>query len=381
MSSAKKWHLQEQQLLREKFPTTPWPDLIAMFGRTKAAIASEAAVLGLKRQKPRPPPWSAQEIQVIHDLYRTHGAAEVSRITGRPVQAVVKKAQHLGIKIRVRLLGLRPWSAEEDAALRAGFRVQETAQIGAILGRSSRAVYQRARVIGLVTPTRRNRPSPLGTERMRGNHLVRRVAETGDRYKDWKRVDILEWEAVNGSVPEGYVLLTPKNRSRAVEPMRFARKSEVPLHAVRQNATAEHKLLLTLKSQFGQQLRKIEKRALAPGQRPMQPGCRWTEEDWAFVVEKYEHMPVAEIAAHLGRTESAVKAQIKLRHLRRATPVDRKAWTINEEQQLRSMRRSHTVSQIAEALGRSSAAVQRKADKLKLRKKDMTCRAPANHQP
>lgn len=379
MSSAKKWHLQEKQLLREKFPTTPWPDLIAMFGRTKAAIASEAAVLGLKRQKPRPPPWSAQEIQVMHDLYMAHGAAEVSRITGRPVQAVLKKAQHLGIKVR--LLGVRPWSAEEDAALRAGFRAQETEQIGAMLGRSSRAVYQRARVIGLVTPTGRNRLLPLGAERMRGKHLVRRVAETGDRYKDWKRVDILEWEAVNGSVPEGYVLLTPKNRSRAVEPMRFARRSEVPLHAVRQNATAEHKLLLNLKSQFGQQLRMIEKRALAPGQKPMQPGCRWTDEDWAFVVEKYEHMPVAEIAAHLGRTESAVKAQIELRHLRRATQVDRKAWTINEEQQLRSMRRSHTVSQIADALGRSSAAVQRKADKLKLRKKDMTCQAPANHQP
>ncbi len=35
----------------------------------------------------------------------------------------------------------------------------------------------------------------------------------------------------------------------------------------------------------------------------------WTEDDLAYLAEHYGHKPMAEIARHLGRTESAVKSR------------------------------------------------------------------------
>jgi len=48
---------------------------------------------------------------------------------------------------------------------------------------------------------------PIGSERMGRGHLIRKVTNTGQPKKDWKRVEVIEWEAVHGPLPPGMELM------------------------------------------------------------------------------------------------------------------------------------------------------------------------------
>ena len=58
---------------------------------------------------------------------------------------------------------------------------------------------------------------PIGSERMDRGKLIRKVTDTGNPKKDWKRVDVIEWEAKNGPIPPGHCVVFKDGRVRTVE--------------------------------------------------------------------------------------------------------------------------------------------------------------------
>lgn len=62
---------------------------------------------------------------------------------------------------------------------------------------------------------------PVGTERIdKDGVLKRKVSDTRDRRADWKPVHVIEWEAINGPVPAGKVVLTTGELVTRAELMR-----------------------------------------------------------------------------------------------------------------------------------------------------------------
>lgn len=85
-------------------------------------------------------------------------------------------------------------------------------QLAALLpGRTVRAILAKARELKIEKTKHPPRFwKPIGSERVDRGYLIRKVTDTGQPKKDWKRVEVIEWEAVHGPIPEGMMLMVKK---------------------------------------------------------------------------------------------------------------------------------------------------------------------------
>lgn len=81
-------------------------------------------------------------------------------------------------------------------------------------GKSEKAIRDLAARLGLTRQVPANW-RPIGAERMDRGYLIRKVTDTGNPKKDWKRVDVIEWEAINGPVPPGMILVRERSPNAA----------------------------------------------------------------------------------------------------------------------------------------------------------------------
>lgn len=101
---------------------------------------------------------------------------------------------------------------------------------------------------------------PLGTERMRHGVLQRKVAETGSRYEDWKRVDVLLWESAYGPVPPDKVVMAIDNsKPRTLDNLALFSREEHMLRVSVNNLPPELRQILQLKGQITQVINRRQK--------------------------------------------------------------------------------------------------------------------------
>lgn len=103
----------------------------------------------------------------------------------------------------------KPWTKEQDEQLTQLYPTTKAKVIAKILERNLAAVYQRAFALGIKSNCNSGSKVPIGYERMdkdRGQ-LLRKVADTGDKKTDWRRVDVIQWEELHGPVPDGLLLM------------------------------------------------------------------------------------------------------------------------------------------------------------------------------
>lgn len=56
--------------------------------------------------------------------------------------------------------------------------------------------------------SKEKKPIPIGGERVNSKGLLlRKISNTGNQHRDYKRVDVIEWERRNGPLPEGMILV------------------------------------------------------------------------------------------------------------------------------------------------------------------------------
>ncbi|WP_399696538.1 hypothetical protein [Xenophilus sp.] len=102
------------------------------------------------------------------------------------------------------------WTPEQDALVMALYPTMPETELAASLGRSPSSVRKRAMHLGVTKARESWTPRnwrPIGSERMNRGLLIRKVTDTGNPKRDWKRMDVIEWEAVHGPVPLGKTLV------------------------------------------------------------------------------------------------------------------------------------------------------------------------------
>ncbi|MGD9836040.1 MAG: HNH endonuclease signature motif containing protein [Piscinibacter sp.] len=153
MTRWRHWTPAEEALLRERFATTPTPELAALLNRTQNAVRERARRLGLERDYAAAPAAA-----------RTQGR---STATGR-FEA-----------------GCTPWN--KGAIYRAGGRSAET------------------RFKPGAAP---HNAAPIGAERVsKDGILQRKVSDTGYPPRDWTSVHALLWVEHHGPIPKGHIVV------------------------------------------------------------------------------------------------------------------------------------------------------------------------------
>jgi hypothetical protein len=90
-----------------------------------------------------PKPWTADEEAILRARYVADGPKVCAEALGRSWLSVTRRAQ------RLRLVRVRRWSEHDDAHLMVLWGVRAIAKVAKLLGRTPDAVYERARQLGL----------------------------------------------------------------------------------------------------------------------------------------------------------------------------------------------------------------------------------------
>lgn len=389
MNQSRTWNEKEIDDLRACYETATWPELMATFGRTKAGIDQRARSLGLHRRcANNNRTWTDQEIQALRDFYPTMGASVVSAFVGRPVTAVLKKAQEIRIKrikpekvIKPRARrgkaapkpssgtpASRLWTEAEDAYLKTSLGSITRKQIAQELGRTRTSVNVRVFNLGLTTGKGRDH-FPIGTDRIyRGRH-ERKVDKTGVRRLDWKRVDVIEWEAVNGPIPDGMLLVAGKAR-----PPKLMHPNDVPMLAALNSMPPEVRKLVAIKAQIGQALTRIEKlhpdycvdSRIAKKSRECLPRKPWSIEDDEFLRSNYLNLTLKDLGKELGRGDRGVSRRLTALSLSRPVPAN--VWSAQDIQRLKDTYANTRTEELMRFFNRTASSIYIRAMKLGLKK-------------
>lgn len=141
--------------------------------------------------------WTKQEDQQLRNLYPTTKLADIARIMGRSTSSVANRRTKLGLKR----------TPEQQALIGDGrFKPGQTSwnkgkkgwKAG---GRSKETQFKKGH-----KPS--NTWRPVGAERVsKDGILYRKVSDTGDKKTDWKAVHVLIWEEINGPLPDGHIVV------------------------------------------------------------------------------------------------------------------------------------------------------------------------------
>ena len=153
-------------------------------------------------------PYSAEEDEVIRDLYGKMPAWAIGEKIGRTRTAVSKRAVNLGLGFRRKFVGRggaisTRWSDEDVALLRRWYRRKSVPEVSKMLGRTRHQVVMKASKLGL------RKRSPCYDGRVvldkATDGSIRRV----DIIKNGKKKSYAKhvWEKHNGPVPKGKKLM------------------------------------------------------------------------------------------------------------------------------------------------------------------------------
>ena len=135
------WSAEEEQLLTELFPTITNEEIAEQIGRTLSAIANKARNMGLRKQYF----WSATEDDLLKKFYKKLTYRKLAQLLGRTKSAVQIRVITLGLECKV-----ENWTEDEIEFLKKSYRKMTYHKIGEKLGRAWTAVAAKAENIGLI---------------------------------------------------------------------------------------------------------------------------------------------------------------------------------------------------------------------------------------
>lgn len=151
-------------------------------------------------------PWTPEEVDMLLERFADMPTHELAAMIGRSRSAVDQAANKRGLRK----------SAEQRARSQAKTNAVLTEVGKAFRRRPGEAPWNKGRSYQPRNAGTRfergHRPQtwlPLGAERVdKDGVLTRKVSDTGNRRVDWKPVHVIAWEAANGPVPAGMIVLT-----------------------------------------------------------------------------------------------------------------------------------------------------------------------------
>lgn len=209
----KRWTEDEKTALSRLYPDVPMPQIMAALGRSESSIRNQVLQQGLRR------------CQGFLD----------SSASGR----MAKDCLHPSMVASRFKPGHQTWN--KGASYCAGGRAPET-QFKP----------------GHKPPQWR----PLGSEGVNRDGIpTRKVADTGNRSVDWRRIDELEWVAVNGPIPAGHrLVVVDKTKPRTLDNLKVMTRAEVmKRNSYYENYPPEVASLMQLKGAIQRQVNRIAK--------------------------------------------------------------------------------------------------------------------------
>jgi hypothetical protein len=151
--------------------------------------------------------WSHPDEVWLREVYPHHTNAVLADYFRRSRTAIGQKARKLGL---TKSPGLKGRNFEHGhATWNAG---RKGWQAG---GRSVQTQFKTGELSGAALRNHR----PIGSELTdKDGNVIRKVSDTGNRRKDWRPVHVLVWEAVNGPLPAGHIVIFADRNNRNFVP-------------------------------------------------------------------------------------------------------------------------------------------------------------------
>lgn len=241
------------------------------------------------------------------------------------------------------------------------------------IGCTINAIYMAAHKHGVARQTENTGRNghPVGHVRWdsRRGLYEKKIASTGNRRADWRRLDLMVWEEKNGPIPEGFILYYPPGSERNLENLSI-RRAQV---------STEEKELLQLKAEFNRRISELKRLNNTPVALCCAPSTiaesiprpRYSNADDALLLRLADAYTAREIARYLNRTRKSV--EMRLARLRRAgrhiaAPHPCQSYTTADDALIEQLRDTHTHAQIAERLGRSIKSIENRIARLRGKK-------------
>ncbi|MGY8550378.1 hypothetical protein QRO08_09605 [Paracidovorax citrulli] len=200
------------------------------------------------------------------------------------------------------------WNDVALEILRSGYGSVAADVLAERIGCTVSAVYQAANKRGIRKLERSvGNPGidgyPIGHVRRDRHHgfYEKKIAATGNRRSDWRRLDLLEWEEKNGPVPEGFIVYCPPGLERTPENLSIRRAK----------ISTEEKELLHLKAEFSRRIAELKRLSRTPvALTTPQPCQTYTAADDALIEQLCDTHTHAQIAERLGRSTKSVGNRI-----------------------------------------------------------------------
>jgi hypothetical protein len=163
----------------------------------------------------------------------------------------------------------RPWTADDDAALRDRYQNESAAALARDLGRAKTALYARAKKLGLRKAVRHFAPDyrppnylPVGATRVVPKGWVCVKVKEGGWPHAWRPLHHLAWEREHGPIPPGHVLTFRDGNPKNAEPANLELVAKIDWIKRYQPETTlppEISRLIRLRSALVRQINKAEK--------------------------------------------------------------------------------------------------------------------------
>lgn len=208
-----KWDPDEITKLRSLYAASSIASIAQRLGRTCAAVTQKAASLGLSSTRKANIDWTAEKDQLLQSLYQENTARQIANQLGLHVFNVKSRVKRLGLKKsdpttprnRQGTQSCTQWTTADDQLIRDHYRTTPSRTLAAQLKRSVSALHMRAHKLNI---SKEKKPIPIGGERVNSKGLLlRKISNTGNQHRDYKRVDVIEWERRNGPLPKGMILV------------------------------------------------------------------------------------------------------------------------------------------------------------------------------
>lgn len=203
--------------------------------------------------------WSQDQLSRLIEAYPSTNTEILAAELGLPALVVYGKAYRMGLKktYEYRLIhagcfkpGHRPSPKTE---FKKGLAPWNKGKKGLMIG-------------GIETQFKKgHKPQnymPIGTEMIDGEgYLKRKVSDTGTQVQRWRYVHVLNWEAMNGPIPKGYILafIDGNKQNVAIENLQLISRAENMKRNSLHNYPPEIARLIQLRGAINRKINNMER--------------------------------------------------------------------------------------------------------------------------
>ena len=246
-------------------------DVAKLLNRSYESVRHKREQLGIKHIESKQKSWSSTEIHELKHQYKVLGLSqiEISKTLGKSKSAVGRKIISLGLMTDRSRAFVSSWTDEQVSFLRIHYKETPWLKLMQLTQHTRKQIQAKARRLGLSRIGQENRHSsrqrPIGYEIQRGKCTYRKVAMTGEKRLDWKRVDVIMWEEQNGPVPQGMSLIRKQlDKPRTMDNLTLVPIEEIPIIKFSSQLTPKMRKMFALKGSITRRLNQLERELNTP---------------------------------------------------------------------------------------------------------------------